>query len=85
MCMARLLGNFIQSEHKTRFAAMSQLQYLQNKLHFLMAVLLYVALQSIPKFANVILVSVDFHVKFGDFVLCLFGFISFSLICFCTW
>ena len=75
MFMAWLLSNFIQSEHTTRFAAKSQLQYLQNKLHFFDGCFT-VALQSIPKFANVILVSVDFHVKFDDFFyVCLVSFL----------
>ena len=49
--------------------------YLQNKLHFFVGCFT-VALQTIPKFANVILVSIDFHVKFDDFFyVCLVSFL----------
>ena len=65
----------ILSNQNTRLVLQQCLNYLQNKLHFFVGCFT-VALQSIPIFANVILVSIDFHVKFDDFFyVCLVSFL----------
>ena len=72
----------ILPNYNTPFVLQKCHNYLQNKLHFFDGCFT-VVLQTIPTFANIILVSIDFHVKFDDFFyVCL---VSFSLICFCTW